>query len=80
MLPFLAKLHAIAAERGDGLHPAFLNIRAVETLTVVLPSNDAEPATPLGDGSTSIRDKSQAREPAHCTSARPSLDKTGPDW
>ena len=54
MLSFLQKLHAIAAHHGDGLRPEFLNIRAVQTLSVILPSNGTEPATPFGNGSTSV--------------------------
>ena len=68
MLPFLQKLHAIAAKRGDGLRPAFLNLQAVETFSVTFPSNDTELGSPLGDGSTSIHDKSQAEVTRRCGS------------
>jgi hypothetical protein len=49
MLPFLAKLHFIAAERGEGLHPGLLAQGAEDTSTVI-PSSVTELARPFSDG------------------------------
>lgn len=52
MLPLLQGLHLIAAKRGDGLRPEFLRMEAEETLSLVFPHVQTQPAALLGDGTT----------------------------
>lgn len=59
MLRSLQRLHAIAAERGDGLRPEFLNMRAEENLPVLLPVRYASLLRAFGHVSIFVPDKSQ---------------------